>query len=76
VRELDPFDASILNVLANVPATMEHVREQLLERLKQEGTPEGKAIARAILAPEGKKVGTSKDARVTAASLKRAVAAR
>lgn len=76
MKELDPFDASILNVLARIPEDMEHLRKHLLLRLKQEGTEEGREIARAIMASEGKKVRTSKDAQVTAASLKRAVSTR
>jgi hypothetical protein len=68
MKELDPFDASILNVLARVPedGKLGHLRKQLVERLD---TKEGKEIARALLTPGAKKV--SKDARVTAASLKR-----
>jgi len=73
MRELDPFDASILSVLAHVPQDRVELREELFGRLK---SSEGKAIARVILAPEGeKKLRASKDAQATAASLKRAVGA-
>ena len=73
MRELDPFDASILNVLARVPQDRLDLREELVGRLK---SSEGKAIARVILAPEGeKKVRASKDAQATGAALKRAAGA-
>jgi hypothetical protein len=71
MKPLDPFDASVLNVLARVPQEMSDLRERLLGRLR---SSEGKAIARVILAPEGKKVRASKDVQVTAASLKRSAA--
>ena len=73
MKELDPFDASILNVLARVPQEMADLRQELFGRLK---SSEGKAIARVILAPEDdKKVKASRDVQATAAALKRAVGA-
>ena len=66
MRELDPFDASVLHVLARVSEN-QHLRERLVDRLS---TEEGKEIARAILADDPD---VSEDAKVTAASLKRAV---
>ncbi len=68
MKELDPFDASVLNVLARVPREMPDLRQRLLNRLRSN---ESKQIARVILAPEGQKVRASKDVQVTAASLKR-----
>jgi hypothetical protein len=68
MKELDPFDASVLNVLARVPEEMAQLREQLFKRLD---TKEGREIGRAILG--AKRV--SKDAKVTAASLRRPIAA-
>ena len=70
MKELDPFDASILSVLARIPHEMPELRQELADRLT---SSEGKAIARVVLAPEGhKRIKASKDAQVTAASLKRA----
>ncbi|HEX9945186.1 MAG TPA: hypothetical protein VGG03_24510 [Thermoanaerobaculia bacterium] len=73
MKELDVFDAAILNVLARVPPEKEERRKELLERLRSN---EGKAIARVILAPEGDKVRASKEAHATGAALKRAVRTR
>lgn len=70
MKELDPFDASVLHVLARVSESR-HLRDKLVGRLS---TEEGKEIARAILADDPEQLDVSEDARVTAASLKRAVA--
>lgn len=67
MKPLDPYDASILNVLATVPDEMAHLRQELFERLD---TEEGKEVGRAILTPDAT---LSKDAQVTAASLRRPV---
>jgi len=74
MKELDPFDASILSVLARIPQEMSNLRREVADRLTSR---EGKAIARVVLASEGKKkIRASKDALATAASLKPAVGAR
>ncbi len=73
MRDLDPFDASILHVLARVPETMQDLRQELLDRLEREGTDEGREIARAILAPDIEQANTSDDVKATAASLKQLV---
>jgi hypothetical protein len=70
VRELDPFDASVLHVLARVSES-HYLRDKLVGRLS---TKEGKEIARAILADDPEQLDVSEDAKVTAASLKLAVA--
>jgi hypothetical protein len=70
MRDLDPFDASILHVLARVPETMGDLRQELLDRLEREGTDEGKEIARVILAPDIEQADTSDDVKATATSLK------
>jgi hypothetical protein len=72
VTELDPFDASILHVLARVSEDKD-LQDSLLGRLS---TEEGKKIAHAILADPGQLEDISEDVRVTAASLKRAVGRR
>ena len=66
MRELDPFDASILSVLAQVPQEMTAMREELLSRLSQEG----REIADALLAEDPALLNTSEDVRVTAESMK------
>ncbi len=73
MTELDPFDASILHVLARVSEDRLDLREQLLGRLS---TDEGKKIARAILSDDPEQLDVSEDVKVTAASLKRAVGKR
>ncbi|MFY9823471.1 MAG: hypothetical protein WAM82_18970 [Thermoanaerobaculia bacterium] len=70
MRELDPFDASVLHVLARVSENQQ-LRGKLVNRLS---TAEGKEIARAILAEDPEQLDVSEDAKVTAASLRRAVA--
>ena len=67
MTELDPFDASVLYALARAQEN-HHLRDKLVGRLS---TEEGKEIARAILSDDPD---VSEDAKVTAASLKRAVA--
>lgn len=73
MKDLDPFDASVLNVLARVPDSMSHLRGELLDRLKSD---EGREIARAILAEDVAEAEVSEDAQVTAVSFRRAAGVR
>lgn len=75
MRDLDPYDASLLRVLAQVPANMPDLRQELRDRLDAEGTQEGRDIADALLSPDPESLNVSDDAKATAASLKRAVGA-
>lgn len=73
MTELDPFDASILHVLARASEDKD-LQDSLLGRLS---TEEGKKIAHAILADDPEQLeDISEDVRVTAASLKRAAGRR
>jgi hypothetical protein len=71
MKELDPFDASILSVLARVPSDRNDLRQQLVERIQNE---EGKEVARAILADDLNATEVSTNAKTTAAFFKKAFA--
>lgn len=70
MQDLDPFDASVLSLLAKVPAGagMEEEIQDLCGRLE---TDAGREIADAILAPDPSQANVSADAKATAAYLKR-----
>lgn len=71
MKELDPFDASVLSVLVKVPSHRADLRKDLVDRIEKE---EGKEVARAILAEDSETVSVSENARTTAAFFKKAFA--
>jgi hypothetical protein len=70
-KELDPFDASVLSVLAKVPADRADLRQDLVGRIQKS---EGKEVARAIMADDSDAASVSENAKSTAAYFKKAFA--
>ena len=67
MRSLSPSDASILALLAQVPAKMQDARQRLLERLSDE---EAREIGEAVVADKKATGSFSQPARETAAEIK------
>ena len=67
MRSLSPRDASILALLAQVPAKMQDARKRLLDRLSDE---EAREIGEAVVADRKTTGSFSQPARETAAEIK------
>ena len=67
MRSLSPSDASILALLAQVPAKMQDVRKRLLDRLSDE---EAREIGEAVVADKKTTRSFSQPARETAAEIR------
>ncbi len=67
MRSLSPSDASILALLAQVPAQMQDARARLLDRLSNE---ESREIGEAVLADKKTTRSFSRPAQETAAEIK------